>query len=340
MSSSTHPLVLLGQPLLDISVSVSNEELSQFGLKANDMVLASDCHAALFSAVETREDAWFLAGGSAQNSARGAQWLLPADSVAFVGCVGNDAAKETLERVAAKDGLTADFLVHQTLPTGKCAVLITGNNRSMVTDLQASQQLDLHKLKTRWERVENARIFYCTAYLLKDSFDAVLAVAQHATNNNKTFCFNLAAPWIPSVFPNELEQAIYYADYLFGNESEARAYAEANKLSATSIDGIALHMSTLPKSPTSFLKSRIVVITQGPDPIIIATNGQLLTHPVPKVSDIVDTNGAGDAFCGGFLAGLVEQRDLNECLEKAVFVANTVLKQQGASYPPKATSNI
>lgn len=36
-------------------------------------------------------------------------------------------------------------------------------------------------------------------------------------------------------------------------------------------------------------------------------------HPL-KDSEIVDTNGAGDAFAGGFLGGLVLGKPLDECV--------------------------
>jgi len=56
---------------------------------------------------------------------------------------------------------------------------------------------------------------------------------------------------------------------------------------------------------------------------------------VPPIdqSKIVDTNGAGDAFVGGFLAGLA----LGKTLETAVLAGNTaggiVIQREGPSYP-------
>lgn len=43
----------------------------------------------------------------------------------------------------------------------------------------------------------------------------------------------------------------------------------------------------------------MVLITQGPDPIIVVTNGETQEFSVPPLEKIEDTNGAGDAFCGG-----------------------------------------
>ena len=47
-----------------------------------------------------------------------------------------------------------------------------------------------------------------------------------------------------------------------------------------------------------------MVITQGSDPVIVVQKGQVIEYHVNKLptDKIVDTNGAGDAFVGGFLA--------------------------------------
>ena len=41
------------------------------------------------------------------------------------------------------------------------------------------------------------------------------------------------------------------------------------------------------------------------------------TYPVPKLADdkIIDTNGAGDMFAGGFLGALALGKDIDECVE-------------------------
>lgn len=45
----------------------------------------------------------------------------------------------------------------------------------------------------------------------------------------------------------------------------------------------------------------MVIVTQGPDSIITILGKKVRVFDVPPVKNIVDTNGAGDAFCGGII---------------------------------------
>ena len=82
------PIILgMGNPLLDISATVTPAMLEKYGLKANDAILyeKEDLYDELLK--DYKVD--YIAGGATQNSCRVAQWLLPdKKSVAFFGCVG------------------------------------------------------------------------------------------------------------------------------------------------------------------------------------------------------------------------------------------------------------
>ncbi|KAI6136133.1 Ribokinase-like protein [Pisolithus sp. B1] len=65
---------------------------------------------------------------------------------------------------------------------------------------------------------------------------------------------------------------------------------------------------------------RIVVITRGPESTVLVSSTDsdnvkmYKVTPVPD-GEIVDTNGAGDAFAGGFLGALVVGKNLDDCVE-------------------------
>lgn len=81
-------------------------------------------------------------------------------------------------------------------------------------------------------------------------------------------------------------------------------------------------------------RKRIVIITQGKDPVILVQNGQIHETPVIKVSsdEIVDTNGAGDAFVGGFLAQFIQEKPIETCIRCGLWAASEIIKRTGCSF--------
>ena len=53
-------------------------------------------------------------------------------------------------------------MIHPEKPTGRCAVLVTDMDRSMVTDLSAANEFKIDHLKKPeiWSLVEGANCFY------------------------------------------------------------------------------------------------------------------------------------------------------------------------------------
>lgn len=77
------------------------------------------------------------------------------------------------------------------------------------------------------------------------------------------------------------------------------------------------------------------VITQGKDATIVAKDGAVTKYDVPLVdkAEIVDTNGAGDAFVGGFLAAFINGKDIAACCAAGNFAAGTIIRTSGTALP-------
>lgn len=238
-----------------------------------------------------------IAGGAAQNTARGAQYLLPPNSVIYIGAVGKDKYADILREACDKAGLRAEYMTVDHVPTGRCGVIITGHDRSMCTHLAAANEYKVDHLKSPeiWSLVENAQFYYVGGYHLTVSVPAILALAEEAAAKNKTFALSLSAPFICQFFKDQLAETAPYWDYVIGNETEARAWAESQGHKTQDVKEIARLMADLPKKNAS--KKRIAVVTQGTEPTVVAVQGENDTkefpvHAIDK-SEIVDTNGAG-----------------------------------------------
>merc|ERR1712146_873894 len=94
-------------------------------------------------------------------------------------------------------------------------------------------------------------------------------------------------------------------------------------------------MGRLSLIPTAKEGKRTIVITQGSEPTIVCKNGLVTEYPIlalPK-EKLVDTNGAGDAYVGGFLAALSKDLTVADCCQAGAYAASVIVQHSGCTYP-------
>jgi adenosine kinase len=338
----------MGNPLLDISAIADEEFLKKYEVKLDEAILADSVkHKSLYTDMVEKYDVQYIAGGATQNTMRVAQWMLsglglPSSSVAFMGCVGtNDEYGAQLEKCASADGVFVHYMkAPDDIPTGTCAALIVGGERALVANLAAANSFHPSHLQTTIAQdiIASSSIYYSAGFFLTVSPESLLQVAeQFSQDPGKKFALNLSAPFIIEFFKEPLAKALEYADYLFGNESEAETYAKVNGLPSDDLKAVAQAIAALPCKGSS--GSRVVVFTQGSKSTIVATSSTVTEYPVPVLekSDLVDTNGAGDAFVGGFLAQLSQGQPISTCVDAGHFAARYIIQVSGTSLPTPST---
>eukprot|EP01137_Pigoraptor_chileana_P025057 Opistho-2@93963 len=326
----------MGNPLLDISAHVDTEFLKNYDLVANNAILAEEKHRPLYEHLRNGYKVEYIAGGATQNSIRVAQWMLQVpNATTYIGCIGNDEYGKIIRECAESDGVVTSYYVQDAIPTGTCACLITGKDRSLVAYLGAANAYKIEHLShpDNWALVEKAQYYYIAGFFLTVSPDSIIKVAEHAAERNKMFCMNLSAPFICQFFQEPQLLALPYIDILFGNETEAREFAKKNNIDSEDVATIALAVAALPKVNKN--RDRMVVFTQGAEPTIVAHKGEVQTFAVIPVAaeEIVDTNGAGDAFVGGFLSQLALNKSVAQCVSAGNYAASTIIKRSGCTYP-------
>ena len=330
----------IGNPLLDISAEVSTDLLAKYKIKSNDAILAEEAHLPIYDELAALPNVEYIAGGATQNAIRIAQWMLQIPgATTYFGCVGADDYAEKMRAACGADGVTVKYMEHPEKPTGKCAVIVTGHDRSLVTDLQAASLYKLDHLKEaeNFAMVEKARFYYIAGFFLTSSPESIMTIAKHACEYNKTFIMNLSAPFLMQAppFKAALMEAMPYIDILFGNETEAATFAETEGWDTKDVAEIAMRISKLPKQNGA--RVRTVVFTQGTDPTIVAVEGKIMQFNVTKLPKeaIVDTNAAGDAFVGGYLSQLVVGNSIAECARAGMYCAHLIIQRFGCTLPAK-----
>jgi len=179
----------MGNPLLDLQVTGGEKLLEKYELKANDAILAGEKQAGIYDEVVKDYKVTYVAGGAAQNAARGAAYILPPKSVVYTGCVGDDDLAEQLKAANAREGLDDVYYVKKGEKTGACAVVITGHHRSLVTTLRAAEKFEQSHLSspTVAPLIDAAKIFYVEGYFLTHGTDSVVEISKKASEKGKVW---------------------------------------------------------------------------------------------------------------------------------------------------------
>jgi len=88
-------------------------------------------------------------------------------------------------------------------------------------------------------------------------------------------------------------------------------------------------------------RPRVAIVTNGAKPVIVAINTpgseevSVTEYPIEPLANeqIVDTNGAGDAFVGGFMAQLYQGKDIATCVKAGVYLSREVVQRSGCTFP-------
>lgn len=327
----------LCHPLVDIQATVNSDFLEKYGLEPDNTILAEKSHIPLYEDLSTSYPVKYIPGGTTLNSIRVAQWMMGDNGRTFFsGSIGKDDFGNMLLKKVEEAGIDAIFYTTEDEPTGTCASLINGRGyRSLVTNLAAAKSFKTDHLEREdvWSAVKDASIFYFSGYFLttSDGVDTMAMVAEYALKSKQIFAFNLSATYICQCF-DELDRILPFCDFIFGNELEAKSFANKNDISTDSMEDIAIGIAQLPKKNSK--KKRFVIITQGGDPTVVAdADGNVSSFEVEKVDNLVDTNGAGDAFVGGFLAAYMQNKTIPECVLSGHWAARIIIQHQGCTYP-------
>ncbi|MFV0308722.1 MAG: ribokinase [Desertimonas sp.] len=226
-------------------------------------------------------------------------------STAFVAAVGADEGGDLLSSVLADAGVDA-HLRRVAMPTGTALITVDDHGEnSIVVDSGANGELTELTAAER-SIIAAARILLVQLEL---PMATVVEAAAAARAAGVLVAVN-AAPFRP--LPDSL---VRFIDMLIVNEGEARAAGPA----------------VTDRVPT-------LVVTRGRRGAEVRlSDGKTASLPAPAVN-AVDTTGAGDTFCGAFVAALAEGQPLPDAGRLAVTAASLSVRRPGAvpSIPQRA----
>lgn len=248
----------------------------------------------------------------------------------FIGAVGRDAFGSAAKKFASRIGLRATFVAKARHPTGTAVVTINAAGQNQIV-IAPGANLALHRLDLPATVLSGAQVVVCQG---ESDYRTVAHVLKVARRSGATTVLN-PAPMRPDFDLGLLR----LTDVLVPNETEFLALVRLHPGCAallregTGFDAKALH--TLEPAALQRLCRRlevpVVILTLGARGCFVSepdTWKRMQAHPV----EVVDTTGAGDAFVGGFAAGLVKFKgQVGEAAHFANAVAALAVMQPGTA---------
>jgi len=314
----------VGSALVDILAEVEEEHLAGLGMSKGRMELVDlETSEELLSQVRAITAPRISSGGSVANTM--AAMATQGSRVALRAKVaGDELGKLFIEDLeGAGVAFAGSMEATQETGTGRCIVLVTPDGeRSMATHLGAAGLLTHTDLGSPM----TSRLVFLEAYLW--DLPEADALFKAAIQGAETVALSLSDASCVLRHREEIRGFVSSCvDVLLGNEDEFRALLSSRE-SAVEL-GASLSKEDLDAARGEGLPP-LALVTRGSQPLWIVTNEGVTELQVPVVQEVVDTTGAGDAFAGGFLHGLLQGFSLEDSARLGSRLASEVITQVGA----------
>lgn len=309
----------IGNPLIDVIVNVSDEDLEKLALYKGTMNLIDlEKRLELTSFIKTRRQPTFSCGGSCPNTvitlaAMGIEATL-------AGKVGSDEYgdiyRNRLSALRVKDNLA----VSTENVTGSSIILITPDSeRTMNTYLGANR--DFNPDDVIESEVANADFFHFTGYMwdTKNQMEAIRKALKIAKQNGTRVSFDIADPFAVGRYHDAFLDLIEHScDIVFANKEEARIMFD--------------NYDPYECCKTMGKLCETAIVKNGKKGSFISYRRKVYEVPVQGPETPVDTTGAGDTYAAGFLYGLCHNMDVEKSGTIASTLAGQIIKQVGAQF--------
>ncbi len=311
-------LIGVGSPIMDLLARVPDEFLHRHvaGEKGGMVLVDHDEMHRIVSLLDG--DPAYATGGSAANATYNATRLGLRST--FLGKLGNDRLADVYRHAFEIAGVDGSRFKRGAHANARCLALVTPDaQRTMRTCLGAAMTLAPEEVRA--EDFAGARHAHIEGYLVfnRALADAVLSAARAArcTTSLDLSSFevvNASRDWLFRQFRHGI-------DIVFANEDEIRALFEDHR---SPFDALAHRLAEL---------GVLAAVKVGKDGAWIAHDGQLHRIAPVAVADVIDTNGAGDAWAAGFLFGYLRGWPLPACGELASLLGSETVMHMGPIIP-------
>ena len=301
----------VGSALVDLLIKLEDDQLlKELNLPKGSMILVDEKIKDLIAEKSAHLERVMVSGGSAANTIYGMANL--GVETAFFGKVGEDKNGAFFSDDLEKSNVTP-MLNHSDTPSGIASTFISKDGeRTFGTYLGASVELVGSDFEP--EYFHGFDLLHVEGYIVQNHelLETVLRMAKEAglKISIDMASFNVVAENF-EFLKNMVDK---YVDIVFANEEEAKSFTGKEPEEA-------LH--ELAK------KTEVAVVKVGSKGSMVKTDGKVYIIE-PKLTNAVDTTGAGDLYAAGFLYGLIEGLGFENAGYIGSMLASAVIETVGA----------
>ena len=314
----------IGNAILDMQYNISEEDFSKIGVPKSEMRLVDlDYHKRLANQISHLTHSK-SAGGSTGNTIDA--FAKFGGSAALLVAVGDDDNGKFYYKELEKYNIKYKKNIIDSDLTGVSFVLITPDGeRTMLTALSASSRFSEEHLSE--ELISTSEWLYLESYMLSETNTAaaLIKAVDIAKNNNTKIAISASDVFIIDTYTKQFFHLLENSGLLFCNENEAIKTANSLNNSNIKIGDEALELIL------KYFPNLNIVMTKGAKGATIKFQNNKFDVPAHQTL-VLDTTGAGDAFAGAFLYGMIYLNDLTKAANLATLLSSKVISQLGARY--------
>ena len=351
-------IIGIGDCMFDIIAEVDEKFIQKFELDSNMTKLLDLNNRNIFEELERMSYVYYTPGGSVQNILRVISQCLhdisfqnndfyksnysmninQKKTMTMVGCVGNDIYKDKIMNSLIQSGVIPLLNTSKSL-TSKCGAAIYKKNSYLISEINASKDLDKEFILKNEEKILKNEILLIEGYYIKEHFEIIKYLCDlFIKDENKIIALMLSPVGLNYEEYEKIMHIANFADIILGNVFMAGEIAEMGQLCGD-IDKIFVKIFQKLNN-----KNRLIVLKNGKDAAYCAKYNYvenhlefILTYFPYKIrnEEIIDELGIEDAFFGGFLSEFMKGSSLYSCLKKGCYISNISLKNFGCTLERK-----
>jgi adenosine kinase len=333
-------LIAIGNPIVDITAQTDEETLKKFNLKLGGTVFANEENKGYFKLLEKDPKVKYIPGGSIQNTLRVASWCINMEpktsklfKITMLGATGKDNYREKIINAFTLSGVNYMLECIPEEETSRCGVGIIKKERCLLPEIRASNKISEKFIKEHRDEIYKYDALLIEGYFIKERFEIIKSLCLRFKIKKKIVILTLGSVDTVEKNYDKVIELVNCSDLVVGNMEELETLLGEKGLKDEDI------FEKLSKKLVS--KSRLFVVTNGKKGVILAKynykkgNMDFVLHSFPsqvKNEEIVDLNGAGDAFLGGFLSQYMQGKSFEACCKAGNDVAGVIIRNIGCTF--------